>query len=42
MLRRAGQLATYRDEVEQLGVLHSIAREYRRRIINAELSRYPL
>jgi TIR domain len=40
MLRHAGQLITYADEVEQLGAIHSIVREYRRRIINAELSRY--
>ena len=40
MLRRAGQLATYVDEVEQFAVLHSITRDYRRRIINAELQRY--
>lgn len=40
MLRHAGQLTTYADEVEQLGAIHSIVREYRRRIINAELSRY--
>jgi hypothetical protein len=40
MLRRAGQLATYADEIEQLGITHSIIREYRRRVLNAELSRY--
>jgi TIR domain len=40
MLRRAGQLTTYADDVEQLAVIHSIVREYRRRIVNAELSRY--
>jgi hypothetical protein len=40
MLRRAGQLMTYADEVEQLAVIHSIARDYRRRVINAELSWY--
>jgi len=40
MLRRAGQLTTHADEVEQLGAIHSIVREYRRRIINVELSHY--
>jgi hypothetical protein len=40
MLRRAGQLTTYADEIEQLGITHSIIREYRRRVLNAELSRY--
>lgn len=40
MLRRAGQLTTYADDVEQLAVIHNIVRDYRRRIINAELSRF--
>jgi hypothetical protein len=40
MLRRAGQLTTYEDEVEQLAIVHSITRDYRRRVINAELPRY--
>ena len=39
MLRRAGQLSTYANEIEQLGVIHNIVREYRRRVVNAELSR---
>jgi hypothetical protein len=38
MLRRAGQLSTYRDDIEQLGVIHRIVRNYRRRVLNAELS----
>lgn len=42
MLRRAGQLTTYADDVEVLAAYHSIARDYRRRVLNAELSRYPL
>ena len=40
MLRRAGQLTTYADEAQQLAVIHNIVRDYRRRIINAELSRF--
>jgi TIR domain len=40
MLRRAGQMSTYADAVEQLAVLHRIVRDYRRRVINAELQRY--
>jgi hypothetical protein len=40
MLRRAGQLITYADGVEQLGAIHNIVRAYRRRVINRELSRY--
>ena len=40
MLRRAGQLSTYADEIEQFGVIHRIVRDYRRRVVNAELSRY--
>jgi hypothetical protein len=40
MLRLAGQLSTYANEIEHLGVIHSIVREYRRRVVNAELSRY--
>ncbi len=40
MLRRAGQLTTYADEIEQLGITHGIIREYRRRVLNAELPRY--
>ena len=40
MLRRAGQLSTYADDVEQLAVLHRAIRDYRRRIINAELQWY--
>ena len=31
------QLSTYEDEVELLGLVHKIARRYRRRIFNAEL-----
>lgn len=34
---RSLQLATYKDEVEQIGVVHKIMRPYRRRVINAEL-----
>jgi hypothetical protein len=37
MLRGAGQLATYADEVEQIGVLHKSLRPYRRRVINSEM-----
>jgi hypothetical protein len=37
MLRGAGQLAGYTDPIDQIGVLHNIARQFRRRIINAEL-----
>lgn len=37
MLRGAGQLAGYADALEHVGVLHRIARQFRRRIINAEL-----
>jgi TIR domain len=37
MLRRAGQLSTYSNEIEQLGVIHRIVRQYRRRVLNAEL-----
>lgn len=37
MLRAAGQLLGYADEVEQIGILHKILRPYRRRIINAEI-----
>jgi hypothetical protein len=37
MLRAAGQLSGYADEVEQIGVLHKVLRPYRRRVINAEL-----
>ena len=37
MLRGAGQLTTYRDPIEQLGRIRSIAWGYRRRVINAEL-----
>jgi hypothetical protein len=37
MLRHAGQLTPYSDDVEQLGAIHRIVREYRRRVINAEL-----
>lgn len=40
MLRRAGQLSTYASEVEYFGVIHKIVRDYRRRVVNAELSRY--
>jgi len=42
MLRRAGQFTTYADEIEQLGKIHSIIREYRRRVLNAELPRFQL
>lgn len=35
------QLETYEDDVERIAVLHGIARRYRRRVINAELSRTP-
>jgi hypothetical protein len=34
---RSQQMLTYADEVEQLGVIHKIARRYRRRILNPEL-----
>jgi len=37
MLRAAGQLSAYGDEVEHFGILHKILRPYRRRVINAEL-----
>jgi hypothetical protein len=37
MLRAAGQLSGYADEVEHIGVLHKVLRPYRRRVINAEL-----
>jgi hypothetical protein len=37
MLRGAGQLLGYADEVEQIGVLHKVLRPFRRRVINAEL-----
>ncbi len=37
MLRAAGQLSSYADGVEQIGVLHKVLRPYRRRVINAEL-----
>ena len=40
MLRHGGQLLAYEDDIEQLGVIHSLVREYRRRIINTELARY--
>lgn len=39
MLRRGGQLPGFRDEVEQLGVVHKHIREYRRRVLNAEINR---
>jgi hypothetical protein len=38
MLRRAGQLSTFCNDIEQLGIIHRIVREYRRRVLNAELS----
>src|SRR5262249_8946401 len=31
------QLSTYEDEVELIGLVHKIARRYRRRILNAEM-----
>jgi hypothetical protein len=34
---RALQLVTYGDDIERIGVLHSLVRPYRRRVINAEL-----
>jgi len=34
---RSLQLSTYEDDVDQLGLIHRIARPYRRRVINAEL-----
>ena len=37
MLRGAGQLTGYADEVEQIGIIHKVLRPYRRRVINAEL-----
>jgi TIR domain-containing protein len=37
---RGRQLTPYSNDVEQLGVIHRIVRPYRRRIVNAELSRY--
>jgi hypothetical protein len=37
MLRRAGQLSTYSSDVEQLGVIHRIVRQYRRRVLNVEV-----
>jgi hypothetical protein len=39
MLRRAGQLSSYENEVEQLGIIHHIIQRYRRRVLNAELPR---
>jgi len=41
MLRRAGQLSTYCNDVERLGVIHRTVREYRRRVLNAEVLRVP-
>lgn len=37
MLRGAGQLASYADAAERIGVLHKLLRPFRRRVINAEL-----
>jgi TIR domain len=37
MLRGAGQLLGYADELELIGILHKLLRPFRRRIINAEL-----
>jgi hypothetical protein len=37
MLRRTGQLSTYDNDIEQLGVIHRIVRQYRRRVLNVEL-----
>jgi hypothetical protein len=34
---RSLQMPTYKDNMEQVGILHKIVRPYRRRIINAEL-----
>src|SRR6516162_2767012 len=34
---RSLQMPTYENEVERIGIIHKIARRYRRRIINAEL-----
>jgi len=34
---RAIQMPTYENDVERIGILHSIVRSYRRRVINAEL-----
>lgn len=34
---RAIQMPTYRNDVERIGILHKIARSYRRRVINVEL-----
>jgi hypothetical protein len=34
---RSLQMSTYTDQVEQIGIVHRIARPYRRRIINTEL-----
>lgn len=34
---RSLQMPTYKNEMEQVGILHKIVRSYRRRIINAEL-----
>jgi hypothetical protein len=31
------QMPVYEDEVEQVGIIHNIARRYRRRILNAEM-----
>lgn len=35
MLRRAGQLMAYANDIEQLALIHSLARAYRRRVISA-------
>lgn len=34
---RSLQMPTYKDDIEQIGIVHKIVRPYRRRIINAEL-----
>jgi sugar phosphate isomerase/epimerase len=34
---RSLQMSSYKDEVEQVGIVHKIVRPYRRRIINTEL-----
>jgi len=37
MLRPAGQLEAYEHDLDRIGIVHKIARRYRRRILNPEL-----
>jgi hypothetical protein len=34
---RERNMPTYRDRIEQIGLIHKLSRPYRRRVINAEL-----